>query len=487
MYTEKLTPAAVNAEKNIDTLNAKGICEFEEYEAGIEEVSQKLKIDIVNAESDYDASLPTFYVSNNGDDSNDGKTPETAWKTLDKINAPDTTPEHCNILFERGGLWRGRVTPPHDYITYSAYGKGKKPMFYGSMRNYADPSLWEKTEYENVWRTTACGANVGIIAFNHSDEYGRYDELLGIRSIKGTAGINGPESLKRNFQFFSNLVEPELFLYCTFGNPGEVFESIEIGERINIFGHASHIKVDNVCVKFTGAHGVGVGRCDSIMQDYVVQNSIFAYLGGSILVGFVADNTVGYGNAIQLYGNCNGFYANGNWIYQIYDTAITNQCNCSGNAVPSYMSNVEYIGNLCEYCHWSIEYYNPASKVDPKTERTFENINYSHNILRYGGYGWGSVGRESGCALFNSFDVTPNAKNFEAHSNILDRSLGNLVRLCEGGDEKLTGTDNTFIQKEGRAFGWCYGKTYAFTNKDAEKYAKELFHDEKPRIIFSKA
>ena len=33
--------------------------------------------------------------------------------------------------------------------------------------------------------------------------------------------------------------------------------------------------------------------------------------------------------------------------------------------------------------------------------------------------------------------MTPNTENFEAHSNILDRCLGNLVRLSGEGDKKL--------------------------------------------------
>lgn len=483
MYTENLSIAALNAEKNINKLNLKGITEYDAFEKELDAVVEKLKHDIANAKSDFDKSLPTFYVSNNGDDNADGRTPATAWKTLDKVNEKGATPEHCNILFERGGIWRGFIQPPHEYITYSAYGEGKKPCFYGSLRNYADPSLWEKTEYENVWKTCACGKNVGIVAINHSDEYGKYDEITGIRSVVGVNGFEGAKDLKRNYQFWGNVAESELYLYCSYGNPGEVFESIELGEKTNIFRNGSHIKVDNVCVKFTGAHGVGIGG----FVDYTVQNSIFAYLGGSILCGFNGGNFAGYGNAIQSYGDCNGYYVNGNWIYQIYDTAITHQNNCSGSDIPSHMKNVEYIGNLCEYCHWSIEYYNPASRVKPDTPRSFRNINVSHNILRKGGYGWGSVGRESESALFNSFDVTPNTEKFEAHDNIFDRSAGRLVRLCKGGDEKLIASGNTFIQKDGRAFGFCYGETYAFTKKTAEKCAKEFYHDSEPRIIFSEA
>ncbi len=483
MYTDKLTLAAINAQNGIDNLNATGTVDYYEYEKGIDRIADRMKEDIVNAKSDYDVSLPTYYVSNSGNDENDGLSPETAWCSLDKINEKDSTPEHCNILFERGGVWRGFVQPPHDYITYSAYGEGKKPCIYGSMRNYADPSLWERTEYPNVWRTTACGANVGIVAINHSDEYGLYDELVGDRCVKGLLGFEDPSQLKKNMQYWSNINEKELFLCCHYGNPGDVFDSIEIGERMNVFRSANHIKVDNFCIKFTGSHGVGIGG----MTDYTVQNCIFAYLGGSILIGHAGANLSGYGNAVQVYGECDGYYVNGNWIYQIYDTAITHQFSGSISDKPNHMSNVEYIGNLCEYCHWSIEYYNPASVTAPDTPRSVKNVNVSHNVLRYGCYGWGSKGRRDNGALFNSFGMTPNTENFEAHSNILDRCWGSLVRLSGEGDKKLFGSDNTFIQKHGRAFGYCHTRMYAFTHEDAEKWVREQFHDSNPRIIFSKA
>ena len=175
----------------IDDLNACNITDYREYENGIDEISEKLKREIIFSDSVYDKSKVTFYVSNSGDDSNDGRSPETAWKTLDKINDPNSVCENCNILFERGGLWRGMIRVPYNGITYSAYGVGMKPRFYGSRRNYAHPSCWKKTEYENVWYTDECTENVGLVAINHSDVLGKYDEIMCRRNIVGLNGFEG--------------------------------------------------------------------------------------------------------------------------------------------------------------------------------------------------------------------------------------------------------------------------------------------------------
>ena len=50
-----------------------------------------------------------YYVSNNGDDKNDGKSPETAWATLDKVNDYIFN-EGDLVLFERGSMWRGYLS-----------------------------------------------------------------------------------------------------------------------------------------------------------------------------------------------------------------------------------------------------------------------------------------------------------------------------------------------------------------------------------------
>lgn len=70
-----------------------------------------------------------YYVSTNGNDSNNGLTPETAWATLAKVNAANddgTLHAGDGVFFQRGGLWRGGLRCAFG-VTYSAYGTGEKP------------------------------------------------------------------------------------------------------------------------------------------------------------------------------------------------------------------------------------------------------------------------------------------------------------------------------------------------------------------------
>lgn len=100
----------------------------------------------------------TYYVDyRNGDDANNGLTPETAWKTLDKVNSMIFKPgEH--ILFKRGGLWHGRLEirssgSKGNPITFGAYGEGDKPILIGrgSVSGWDNPFNWTRCG-KNIWR-----------------------------------------------------------------------------------------------------------------------------------------------------------------------------------------------------------------------------------------------------------------------------------------------------------------------------------------------
>ena len=53
----------------------------------LDEKAELLKTKILNAEDRMEITGVAYYVANDGDDSQDGKTPQTAWKTLAKVGA----------------------------------------------------------------------------------------------------------------------------------------------------------------------------------------------------------------------------------------------------------------------------------------------------------------------------------------------------------------------------------------------------------------
>lgn len=97
-----------------------------------------------------------YYVAPDGDDVHDGRSPQRAWRTLEKVNSTTLVPGD-RVLFRRGGQWRGQLLPQSGKesaaITYGAYGNGPKPSLIGSVALDRE-SEW-KSVGSNLWATAA--------------------------------------------------------------------------------------------------------------------------------------------------------------------------------------------------------------------------------------------------------------------------------------------------------------------------------------------
>lgn len=78
--------------------------------------------EILNTSTQVEVTGTCYYVSNDGDDSNDGLSPETAWATLHQANNSGAQPGD-GIFFRRGDLWRGTLQCVPG-VTYSGLRRG---------------------------------------------------------------------------------------------------------------------------------------------------------------------------------------------------------------------------------------------------------------------------------------------------------------------------------------------------------------------------
>ena len=444
----------------------------EQIREGVDMIAEQMKKTILstpNTEEIYGAEMTgqKYYISEkSGNDENDGKTPETAWKTAAGISKNIRFPKKgTSILFERGGVYRGQV-PTINGVIYGSYGEGEKPVLMQSKKNYADEALWQETQWENVYLCADKLINVGVIGFDHdiydfSEE--AYNETYGIIMNPNTYGVTGPESLNGDLQFLSLLpngdttTAAELYLYCEGGNPGKRFKSIEIGERINIFGGSPNgFTLDNISMKFGGGHGIGFGTC----RDVRVTNCIFSWIGGSVLSSNNNSWVTNYGNAVEIYGGCSGYHVENNWMYQIYDTGVTHQRSSStGDCI---QENVNYLSNLIEYVFWGIEFYNApptAAQLNGQKDtytRITRNVTSAYNLLRFGGYGWGSIVRYRSSQLYCGSTLSTN-ENCKSEYNIFDRATGYLLNLPSNSNEVCD--KNIYIQTVGYPLGNLKGVT----------------------------
>lgn len=455
-----------------------------DYLNRLDKRAETMKNGILNSSPDLShVTGQKYYVSPEGSDSADGKTPQSAWRTLDKVNSASLRGGDA-ILFERGGMWRGNIEAKYD-VTYSSFGVGEMPIINGSKQNYADANIWKETDIKNVWKCTETFNNVGVIAFDHSGTVGDYNQKTGqILFHRDNAFLN-QRDLDTDLQFYCNLSDGSLYLYSAEGNPGERFRSIEIGENQSlIWLSGSGNTVDGLRFMYTGGCAIAGGDSTYI----TVRNCIIEWVGGSVLSN--TDNRCLYGNAIQIYGQTRHFTAENNWCYQIYDTGITFQYSSRGAGSCIY-EDIAIRKNLVEYCHWSIEYYN--QKKDG-TIRTTTNVDISENFCRFGGMGWGteyrykmypeSLTRQASAALLCSWGLTDETTQFTIKDNYFDRCTGylGLVNLLKGGDEKVQFSGNVFVQYTDQPFATLFGTLYG-TNT-AGVASKDIMKDVNATVAY---
>ena len=403
-----------------------------------------------------------YYVSENGNDENNGLTPASAWKTLRKVNAANLQSGDA-VLFERGGVYRapenttGEALRCVSGVTYGCFGVGNKPIITGSRYNYA--GLWKRVEgEENIWILDFEGPieNPGIIVFGaHLYEVAdNYDEITGTRTfdyktmsseqdnenvphgdtVAQGMSIYGYELLDKNFEYYYGEVGMtaeefdfsydyySLYVYYD-GDLNADFDDIEIGEDFGLFnaGETTGVTIDGLCFKHTGAHCVRGGKPQS--YDLTVKNCVFQWSGGSLL----SDKKLRYGNAIEVYGGCSGFTATNNWIFEMFDTGITMQYSGESIKKDLYWENVTIEGNIIEKCYWGMEYW-----AHPQGDHKLyaSNILIKNNVITQTANTWGiwqHTAKLQGSAMYlgsiGGNGAVNNGQVITIQGNYLDRTF----------------------------------------------------------------
>ncbi|MBO5199851.1 MAG: hypothetical protein J6B93_01090 [Clostridia bacterium] len=418
----------------------------------------------------------TYYISPNGSDWNSGTSPDKPWKNLkyDFMFWDHELQEGDVVLFERGGVYRQTETLNVDVsgIYFGAYGEGAKPVICGSAQDYATAS-WTSGG-DNIWTLSGAltssdtTADAGVVVFDNGQWAGR------LRSSSA--------DLKKNGDFYHDTENDILYLYCDGGNPTEVYGNIEIGVDRHIFGvfnNRDNITFDNLCFRYTGGHGITLYQNNDNIK---ITNCEFGWIGGSVQTG-----TTRYGNAIQFWDSCGDVTVENNWIYQVYDAGFTFQFtdHGAGNKGGRY-ENIKFLGNLVEYCTYSVELFSES------TDAYVKNVEISDNVMRFAGYGWGNqrpskeddshINGWSGNVDYDAAMVT----DFVIKNNVFDCSTTQIINWRSS--TPLTGvsvSSNTYFEKAyGNNLTMNYGiagKTYA-DNQTALEEAVAAF-DPSPTLV----
>ena len=395
-------------------------------EAFIEKKSREALERIRNAVSNIDVSGTVYYVSNNGNDANDGKTPEKALQSLNAVNALSLKSGDA-VLFKRGDVFRGYVKL-REGVTFSSYGTGAKPRIYGADENAAE--LEWKNEGNNIYSIPIDHKqDIGCIVFNEGEEWG-YKKWL-----------PGQTELLMDLDFYHDIENHKLYLYSDSGNPSQRWSDIEVCRRRHIMsGKADNCTVDGLVLKYGGAHGISLGSVDypenekpvyRNIYNMTVRNCEFEWIGGSIQF-----STVRFGNGLEIWGGCTGHTVENCYFNQIYDAAVTQQyngsCRCTDD-MPLEVRDTVMRDNLIERSTYSYEYFiteNEGGKCVVDSKWKFVDTYFENNICRLAGYGWGNQRPDrSTAAHIKSWGHFNNSENFVIRNNIFDRSDYRLVQV----------------------------------------------------------
>ncbi len=376
-----------------------------------------------------------YYVSNDGSDSNTGRSPRQSWKTLKKVNKYKFKPGDV-IYFKRGDVWRGQLIPnagaENNYIEYTAYGTGEKPVILGSFSKN-NSNDWKEVS-DNIWSANATEIDVGNIIFNNG-------EAVGIKVWSST------ELDKLNeFYYDSNSQKVELF--CI-GNPALTYSSIECAINKDIISQAnkSYIVYDSLSLKYGAAHGIG-GRNTS---NIIVRNCDISYIGG----GDHNNQKIRFGNGIEFWANAQNNTVENCKIWEIYDAGLTNQ-----NNIPNCtQQNITYKNNEIWNCEYSFEYWNrPVGSVT-------KNIVFTNNKCSNAGGGWGHSQRPnpSGRQLCLAAN-TSTVENLVIENNTFYGAEEALIYLHKNFNQSdnIFIRNNIFFQYKDRDFARWKQKVYSF-------------------------
>ena len=385
----------------------------------VDELNQKFdeRVEkIKNTESEWKVRKggTVWYVSSSeGDNQNDGLSPETPVKSIPKVirmQNDGTIKPGDVILFKRGDEWHGKLSLTVSGLTLSAYGEGDKPRLLASIE-VDSPEQWLETDVPGVYvyRTDVSPSkDVGQIVFDEGEAYGfrlvidlKTDSILhaGDDNLVGN-GMNtwihkpGPyEGYKTLAKYAEEIPEADLFychdyleekvyLYSRNGNPGDLFESIEMATHgHNISVSADNITIDNLCLKYTGSHGIGSGT----RKNLTVRNCEIGFIGGSIQN---SSSTTRFGNAVEIYGGADGYYVYNNYIYQCFDCGPTVQWSGKLEEGQKMIEqDIAFYGNALREA--SLEVW--LSTTDPATPTTYallKNCRMYDNYVTGSGTGW---------------------------------------------------------------------------------------------------
>ena len=423
-----------------------------------------------------------YYLSNDGDDNNDGLTPETAWKTLKK--ASEFKFEQGDGLYlRRGDLWRGNLHLQSG-VTYQPYGEGEKPKIYYSYNGKTDAE-WVKTDMENVWvfDKVLDTRDIGLIVFDGGKQYAK-------KKMQKSDLKQDLDFFYSGFKTFKDEEKNEFkaYLYCSQGNPAEVFEEIELsrqGSTIPIHNFQHDILVHNLDIRY----GQDYFLCDS-SKNIELTYCILAFMGGHYGGEAINNGCYGFGGGGGAWGRCDNMKYDHCFFTMHYDCAVTAQFSRNPNKEkpnwwevhPVHFKDFSVNDCLIEYSEYGVEFfYTQYQDSDVLGQPMNDGVYFGYNICRKCEQGFGE---KHGAAKFIRMGNHENyCVNTVFEKNVFDRSGQVAIEIsCYEGDQRRNQPSyehmpemrgNIYVDPKDKKYAIVNGIYYDF-NKHSQKTLEKL-------------
>ncbi len=449
---------------------------------------------ILNSKTEVTYTGTAYYVSNEGNDENDGLTPETAWASLSKVSAAELQFGDA-VFFERGDEFRG-VLWAQEGVTYSAYGEGDKPILNTCPENLSGEEKWilyyEGEDGRKIWKYYDETEAYGSMIFNNGESYAkkRYlhytaDEIHLETDI--TVDFDVTVHLN-NYEFMTTgdydrddshtyKKTGELFVRLDEGNPGELYNSIECSTAEFNVEAVDNTTYDNLSLRY--------GQCAFIYgkENMTVQNCEVCFQGGYYFNPLWADESeagTGAGDGITI-GGWNNKAIN-NYVHHTYDDGITIEVP-EGNKTHS---NCIIEGNLIENCNGGILLVNWYD--NPENGISMADITINDNYVLYSGDVWSHdvhyPGYFSSCSAFTNMGCYENGvQNITVTDNVFYLCRGTLVSFLVSDEQQdeVYYDGNTYVQYTNAYVGAQRsdeaGYTIMYGSQEKEEFINNIIKD----------
>ncbi len=258
-----------------------------------------------------------YYISSSGgDDSNDGLSTNSPWKSVNKILIKSLSAQKFQsgdqILLKSGDVWEGQIRllgSANNSLTISKYGTGGNPIIYGDYHSLT----WTEVSGHTGIYSASVGQNVVLSR--------AYEETSNL-TPKYAWGLDltDPDDLDTFLNGFSS------GCFGPYGNTNTVYVQksddsapdddvkVFVSAVVDLAGEGTYITIENLDLR-NGNYGILVDNCDNIT---VSNNSLQDMLNLGVYIRYGSTGCLVDNNKITRTGN------DALYVYEAVDTTFSN-------------------------------------------------------------------------------------------------------------------------------------------------------------------